>query len=315
MSSIRVGVVGAGYFGQFHAAKYAAMPGVELVAVADIDPSRARAVGREFAVPALGSGRDMFESVDAVSVATPAATHYAIARAFLERDIHVLVEKPIAMLTDEANDLVRLAEKKGVILQVGHQERFYFSRFDLPSLVSEPTEITCRRAGPYTGRGTDCSVVLDMMIHDLDLLHQITAVALQWVSGYGERVRSDFDDLADVTLSAGDDCVVRMFASRVHNRRERRLRICSDEGTLEIDFINQRFVHAPARAEHGSIGVKAEADGSFAHDWLADELSAFIASIRTGRPPLVGGADGRRALETALLIDRNLRAYPTAREA
>ena len=108
------------------------------------------------------------------------ATHYAIARAFLERDIHVLVEKPITMLTDEANDLVRLAEKKGVILQVGHQERFYFSRFDLPSLVSEPTEITCRRAGPYTGRGTDCSVVLDMMIHDLDLLHQITAVALQW---------------------------------------------------------------------------------------------------------------------------------------
>ena len=291
------------------------MGGVELVAVADIDPLRAHAVGGEFAVPAMISCRELIGAVDAVSIATPAATHYAIARAFLQRDVHVLVEKPIAMVAEEASDLVRMADDKGVILQVGHQERFYFSRFDLPSLVSEPTEITCLRAGPYTGRGTDCSVVFDMMIHDLDLLHQITAAPPQWVSGYGERVRSDYDDLAEVTLSAGDKCVMRMFASRVHRRRQRRLRICSDDGTLEIDFINQRFVHAPARAGRGLVGARAEADGSFARDWLAEELSAFIESIRTGQVPLVSGSDGCRALETALLIDRHLRAYPAAREA
>ncbi len=315
LSPIRVGVVGTGYFGRFHAAKYAQMPGVELVAVADADPQRASAVGCEFSVPGLTDYQAMIERVDAVSIATPATTHHAIASRFLAHGRHVLVEKPIACTLDEADELIGLAAGADVILQVGHQERFYFSQFDLTSLVPAPSEITFRRAGEFSGRGIDCSVVFDVMIHDLDLLGQITTAAPAWRGGYGERKRSGFDDVAEVALDLDGTCRALLFASRVSDRRERRLRITSPAATLEIDFVNHRFVHAPARAEAGSTNANADPAGGFARDWLAEELSAFIDSIRSGRSPIVGGADGRRALELALLIDRNLGAFPVAREA
>ena len=308
---LRAAVVGVGHYGRSHAEKYVKHPSADLVAVVDIDPARARAVGEEFGTSVYADYAQIFDSVDMVSVATPATTHYEIARAFLDQGIHVLVEKPIATDLQEADALIALAEQKGRILQVGHQERFFASQIGLDSLTGEPREIICRRTGPFTGRGTDCNVVLDLMIHDIDLMHSIMTSALGPVTAYGTAVKGRFEDEAEVTIHTDNGCKIHLLASRVSDRRERSIEIISAEGSVGVDFIARTVHHAINGQAVNGTQVNGQVNGgTVPQDLLAVEIAAFLESIRTGQPPLVNGKEGRRALETALLINRNLRPSP-----
>ena len=315
---MRAAVVGVGNFGQYHADKYAHHPDVKLCAVVDRDLERAQEIGRRHGVPAFADHAEIGDLVDAISVATPATSHYRIAAWFLERNVHVLVEKPITTTLADADDLIRRASGRGLVLQVGHQERYYFADMDFASLVGEPKEIYCRRVGPFSGRGLDCNVVLDLMIHDIDLVHQLAPSEPTQVSGTGEAQYGPFEDVAEVTLGLDDGCRVSLTASRAGNRRERSVRLISATGTLEVNLIDHTVRHCMsgnARLDGSDLAQPVTLARPAPSDLLAREIDAFIHSVSTGRRPLANGEDGRRALKTALLINRNLRTPSPVHEA
>jgi predicted dehydrogenase len=301
---LRAAVVGVGHYGRSHAEKYVQHPSADLVAVVDIDPDRAQAVGKEFGASIFTDYARIFDSVDMVSVATPATTHFEIARAFLDQGIHVLVEKPIATDLQQADGLIALAEQKGGILQVGHQERFFASQIGLDSLTGEPQEIVCRRTGPFTGRGTDCNVVLDLMIHDIDLMHSVLTSALGPVSAHGTAVHGRFEDEAEVTIHTDSGCKVHLLASRVSDRRERSIEIISAEGSVEVDFIARTVHHAVDGQAMNGTQVNGQVNGcAVPQDLLAVEIAAAHRTAapgqRQGRSPCPGdGAHDQSQPET-----------------
>ena len=312
LMEVRAAVVGVGHFGRYHVEKYRNHPHARLVGVVDIDLEREEHIGARYGVPGYLDYRDILDKVDAISIATPVSSHYEIAKAALEQGIHVLVEKPMAMTLDEADELIALAEARGLILQVGHQERFYLEPLGLADLASEPIEIQCTRIGPFTGRSLDCNVVMDLMIHDIDLVHQVVAAPFEQVTAYGAAVRGRHEDDVRATLLTDNGCKINLHASRISDHKERSVRIISAEGQLTIDLDRRRLVRqpaepggSPAAAINGTAGHAPEQQ-----DLLALEIGAFIESVRSGMPPLVGGADGRRALATALAITHKIQPWP-----
>lgn len=304
-----MGVVGVGYFGRFHAAKYAALDGCELAAVVDIDPARTAVAVESYGGQAFNAVEEILDRVDAVSIATPTHTHFAIARLCLEHGIHVLLEKPMTATLEEADALIALAESQGLVLQVGHQERFFAAQIGLTGLARTPVEIHCERTGPFTGRSVDCSVVKDLMIHDIDIAQSLVHTPVTGVIGLGTPTVTDYADEADVTLYYGSSCTVRLVASRASEGRRRTVRIVQGDGEIEVDFLARTCVHSRLGAiEPQLANVNGAMNGRrvLINDNLGQELAAFLDSIAGGEPPMVTGADGRRALETALLIEANL---------
>ena len=316
---LRVGVVGVGYFGRFHAAKYAALEGCELTAVVDIDIERARTVAEPYGCPAYTELEEVFGKVDALSVATPTWTHYEVARVCLENGIHVLVEKPMTSTLQQADALVALADARGMLLQVGHQERFFAAQVGLAGMASAPTDIYCERLGPFTGRSLDCSVVTDLMIHDIDLAQSLVRTQITGLIGLGAPSVTEFPDEADVTLYYANGCTVRLVASRASEGRSRRTRIIQADGTIDIDFLARTCSHSRLGAiepqlpyVNGSISGRR----ALVNDNLGQELAAFIDVLRHGGKPMVTGEDGRRALETALMIEQHMNiVFPEQRAA
>jgi predicted dehydrogenase len=290
---LRAAVVGIGAFGRHHAAKYARVPRVELVGVADPCPeARSKAVAAH-GVPATLDWRDLLGAVDVVSVCSPAVTHASIVRAFLNAGTHVLVEKPIATNLEEADQLIALAEATGLVLTVGHQERFVFARAGLLSYVDAPLEVECWREGPWTGRGGDVSVALDLMIHDLDLVHRLIPGQISDVdarSYKGEARRAD-DVSATMTFENGSRA--HLTASRVAKARRRGMRAIYPDGMIEIDFIS-RSVRNTTRRLLNPLELS---------DPLGESVEAFVNAVRLGGATLVRPEEARRALETALMIE------------
>lgn len=306
---VRVGVVGVGYFGRFHAAKYASLDGCELVAIVDIDGERAAAAAEAYGGTAFTEIRDILDKVDAVSIATPTSTHFDLATICLEHGVHVLVEKPMTSTVEQADSLIEAARQKGLVLQVGHQERFFAAQLNLGRVAGIPSEIFCERLGPFTGRSVDCSVVTDLMIHDIDLAQSLVRAKVTGVIGLGTPSVTNHADYADVTLYYANGCNVRLIASRASETRRRTTRIVYPEAVVEIDFLARTCNHS----ELGVIEPRMpEANGAvngrraLINDNLAQELAAFIDTVREGGTPMVTGQDGRQALETALLIEANL---------
>jgi predicted dehydrogenase len=251
----------------------------------------------------------LLDQVDAVSVATPTSTHYDVARACLERGIHVLVEKPMTSTVEQADELIELAARNGLVLQVGHQERFFAAQLGLEHLAKTPSEIHCQRLGPFTGRSVDCSVVTDLMIHDIDLAQSLVRGPVTGVIGLGTPSVTNHPDEADVTLYYANGCNVRLVASRASEGRRRTARIVHAEGEIEIDFLARTCTHSSLGAiEPRMPERKGGLNGRHVliNDNLGQELAAFLDSVIEGGSPMVTGEDGRRALETALLIEANL---------
>ena len=304
MTRLRAAVVGVGYLGRFHAEKWAARPDVELVAVVDVDPARAKAVAQQFGVAAETDHRAVLGRVDCVSVAVPTVHHHAVASALLAGGVDVLVEKPVAESVAQARALVELAARTQCVFQVGHLERFNPVLRPLVGRIHQPRFIECQRLGPFQERGTDVDVVLDLMIHDLDLVLSWVPSPLRAVEALGVPVLTRSVDIANARLRFANGCLADVTASRVSLKRERKLRIFQPDGYISIDF-DERRVRICRRdpGENGeapalSFEEIACPDG----DALAAEIDAFIAAVRARATPPVTGWDGLRAIEVAHVI-------------
>jgi predicted dehydrogenase len=246
-----------------------------------------------FHVPATGDWRNLLGRVDVVSICSPARTHALLVRAFLEEGAHVLVEKPIATDVDEAEELIALAEANDRVLTVGHQERFVFARTGLLDYADAPIAIDCVRTGPWTGRGTDVSVVLDLMIHDLDLMHRLVPGRVLSARARGRSVNGFMSDEVAATLQFENGTEVRLLASRSSELRRRSMRAVYADGEIEIDFLGRHIRNTTGRPLR-ALDVE---------DPLAESVADFIAAVRSGRSAMVRPEEARQALETALLIE------------
>ncbi len=303
---LKVAVIGVGHLGQHHARIYTELPGAELVGVADISDARRREVADRLGVPHYGDYRALLGKVDAVSVAVPTAVHHEIARAFLEAGCDVLVEKPITRTLPEADDLVAVAAAGGRILQVGHSERYNGAVQVLAGEVKDPAFIEVHRMGPFPGRGTDVDVVLDLMIHDIDIILTLVKSPLTAVSAVGVPVVSDQVDIANARLEFASGCVANITASRVTGERLRKIRVFQRDTCFVLDYASQelnlfRQVGPPGKAKLTRIEVPvARAEP------LRQELADFLQSVRTRRPPTVSGEAGREAIAVAARIIERL---------
>ena len=303
--TIRAAVIGTGYLGRFHAQKWAALAGCRLVAVADPVAAAREAVAHELGTEAVADWRQLLGRVDAVSIVTPTPLHYSIARAFLETGVHVLVEKPITTTVAEAADLIEVARAHGSVLQVGHLERFNEVVRAIEGLVPAPRFIESARLAPFKQRGTDVSVVLDLMIHDIDLIQSIVRAPIESIDAIGTSVFSDDLDIANARIRFASGCVANVTASRVSLRAERKMRIFEDEAYLSIDLQQKilTVIRKGAQPADGDLPQVAIEERTYEQgDALRAEIESFAAAIRDGTPPLVGGAEGLAALETATRI-------------
>jgi predicted dehydrogenase len=300
MKRVRAAVVGAGYLGTFHAEKYAQAAGCELVAVADVDEPRARALAERLGCRAVADYRELLGEVDCASVVVPTLHHREVGEVLLAAGVDCLIEKPLAASAAEAAELVRLAREHGRILQVGHLERFNPAMTRLARLIDRPRFIECHRLASFTTRGADVDVVRDLMIHDLDLIRLLVPGEVVSVEAVGVPVVTPRVDIANARLRFASGCIANVTASRVSVKRERKLRLFQPDMYLAIDLgersvrICRRTLNDAGQAEIGWEQIDlGEADA------LAKEIEAFLASVRTRARPAVTGEDGLAALELA----------------
>jgi predicted dehydrogenase len=318
-SMLRVGIVGAGHFGRYHALKVAASRRTTLSGITDPDVERAKTVGWETGARDVGF-EDLLDVSDAVIVAAPAEAHYDLSARALLAGKHVLVEKPIAATLAQADELAALAKQRGLVLQVGHLERFSAAYQAMAGRIGAPLYIEATRIAPFKPRGTDVSVILDLMIHDLDLVLALIDSEIESVDAVGAPVASPHEDIANARFQFRNGAVAAVTASRISPRTERRMRVFAQNSYMAADFAARKLtVIARAPAEDGRLppghqpvpGLAgfAVADVSWEdHDSLAAEHAAFAASVLDGTPVLVDAAVGRRALAAALAVAESMRA-------
>ena len=303
-SPLRVAVVGVGYLGRFHALIYSRMSDVDLVGVVDADPGRAAAVAAEAGCGVCDSLEDLAGRVDAVSIVVPTTAHLSAARPFLCRGCAVLIEKPIAATRAEGAEILRLARAHGALLQVGHVERFNAGVMALASRITTPRYIEAQRMGGFTERATDVDVVSDLMIHDIDIILALVGSELSAISAVGAAILTPHVDIASARLEFAGGAVANVVASRVSEKQTRRIRVFQTGGYLSLDFIGQTLDCAWLREVPGSPRPEIARERLTVEPVkpLDQELAAFVESARTGRPPLVDGAIGLKALEVALEV-------------
>jgi predicted dehydrogenase len=301
MSKIRAAVIGVGYLGRFHAQKYAQLPVCELVAVVDGREEVRKAVAGELGTQALADYRGLLGKVDAVSVVTPTPAHFEIADAFLAAGAHVLVEKPITETPEQARALIAQAAKFNRILQVGHLERFNAAVLAAEPHISSPRFMECTRLAPYKERGTDVNVVLDLMIHDIDLIQSLANSDIESIEAIGTPVFSGEIDIANARIRFANGCVANTTASRVSMKTERKLRIFEDAAYISLDLQQKILTLIRKRdgePQPGQLPVNIEEANLEQGDALKSEIESFLDCIRNNKRPLVSGEDGLRALET-----------------
>jgi len=311
MSKIRAAVIGVGYLGRFHAQKYAQLPACELVAVVDGREDVRNAVAGEVGARAVADYRELLGKVDAVSVATPTPAHFEIADAFLAAGAHVLVEKPITETPEQARALIAQAANAKRILQVGHLERFNAAVLAAEPYLSSPRFMECVRLAPYKERGTDVNVVLDLMIHDIDLVQSLAASEIVSIDAIGTPVFSGEIDIANARIRFANGCVANTTASRVSLKTERKLRIFEDAAYISLD-LQQKILTLIRKREGvpqpGQLPVTIEEANLEQGDALKSEIESFLECIRNNQRPIVSGEDGLRALETAIRITEQVHA-------
>lgn len=305
MSELRIGVIGVGYLGQFHAEKYYRMDNVRLAGVADIDPARAEDVAAKYDSRAFTDYRDLLGHVDAVSVVVPTESHFEIGLESLKRDVDVLIEKPMTTTLEQADKLIDMAESRRRILQIGHLERFNPAVLALNDFITHPMFIEVHRLSIFKDRSTDVSVVLDLMIHDIDIILNIVKSEIQSIHAAGVPVICEHADIANVRMQFESGCVANVTASRISTKNQRKIRIFQKDAYISVDFA-KREISLIRRTEDSPNGIVPGTEFQqmcFTEaDVLEDELESYIHSVRTRKAPVVSGHAGRRALAVALDI-------------
>ena len=300
---VPVGVVGVGHLGQHHAAKYAASVKANLVAVVDIDRDRGLQVGRDLGVAAFTDYRDLLGKVRCVSIAVPTLLHYEMSRVFLSEGIDVLVEKPMTVTLEDGEKLVALAGEKKCILQVGHLERFNPAVRRLENVIREPKFIECHRLAPYVERGTDVDVVLDLMIHDIDVIASLVRSPVDSVEAVGVPILTDKPDIVNARIRFANGCIANVTSSRVSMKRERKVRFFQSDAYISLDYDQKRAqIYRKTGAGQGLESIRGESIEMQDGDALADEIESFLEVVQTRGIPLVSGEEGLRALRIASMI-------------
>jgi predicted dehydrogenase len=299
---LRVGVVGVGHIGSNHARLYAEIPSTEFSAVYDVDVARANAIGRKFGATSARSLDEFIKLIDAASVATPTDTHYEIAKSLLATGKHVLVEKPITDNTAHAGELAELAARKDLILQVGHVERFNPVLSALENHLTHPRFIEAHRLSPYPDRNTEIGVVLDLMIHDLEIILHFVRSPVQSIDAVGVPVLSRAEDIANARLRFKNGCVANITSSRISPERMRKIRVFQEDAYLSLDYQNQSgeiYRRVGGRIARNKVEIERE-------EPLKRQLASFIECASTGREPRVSGFQATAALELAVQITKTI---------
>ncbi|MEE8433255.1 MAG: Gfo/Idh/MocA family oxidoreductase [bacterium] len=301
--TIRAAVIGVGHLGRYHAQKYAALPGCELIGVVDSDSERAESVGGELNVPAYTALESILGRAEAVSIATPTQLHFAVGKACLEAGMHVLIEKPLAATQEQGQTLASLARRHERILQVGYLERFNPAFLACRPRIKGPRFIETLRISPFAGRGVDVDVVLDLMSHDLDLVTSMVDSPIRTLHAVGLSLMTSSTDLAHVHMVFQNGCVANLTASRISAKAERKMRLFQKNRYFSIDF------STPTAREYTTEGRPASETPIVEEpvevqpgDALLAEIQAFLAAVRGEAPLIVGGEEGLRAMSVAARV-------------
>jgi len=306
---VKIGVVGVGYLGSIHARIYARMPNVDLVGVVDIDPGLARKVGSECNCDSYNSPEQLLDEVDAVSIVVPTTLHREVAELFIDNNVDILLEKPVAHTVTDAEKIVLAAEKKGVILQVGHLERFNAGIIALADMLDRPRFFEVHRLGTFVERATDVDVITDLMIHDIDIVLSLVKSPLERVTAVGTSVITSHVDIANARLEFRDGTVANVTASRVSSKKFRRIRVFAESCYLALNFADQQLeVVRPERENESDrfARIMTQQVKIESRPPLDAELEHFVECVRTRQAPLVGGRDGLEALRVAEIVQRDI---------
>jgi predicted dehydrogenase len=302
MKRLRVGVVGVGHIGSNHARLYAEIPSAEFSAIYDVDLAKANAIAKKYRVTPAQSLDEFAEMVDAASIATPTNTHYEVARSLLGLGKHLLIEKPIMDNTRHASELAELAARDHLILQVGHVERFNPVLSALEARLTHPRFIEAHRLSPYPERSTDIGVVLDLMIHDLEIILHLVRSPVQTIDAVGVAVLSRGEDIANARLRFENGCVANITSSRISPERMRKIRVFQEDAYLSLDYEKQTgeiYRRAEGRITREKVEIARE-------EPLKHQLASFVECARSGRQPRVSGFQAIAALELAMEITKRI---------
>ena len=309
MDNVRVGVIGVGHLGINHARVYTEILGADLVGVVDVDEERAHTVADPLGVPAYNDIEYFItqNKPDALSIVVPTTRHYEIAKIAMEQGINVLIEKPVTTSVDEAEKLLRLATEKNLILQVGHIERFNSAVQHVRAFINDPYFIQTRRIGPFSPRINDVGVVLDLMIHDVDIILSMINSELVSISAVGSCVRTEHEDIASAQLGFANGALAQILVSRVSEKRCRVMEITEAERYITVNFETQDIsVQRCVRQSGGNMVEVMEHPVFPKAEPLKMEIQHFVSCVRDGRQPMVGIRDGKRALEVCVAVLRQI---------
>lgn len=313
MSIIKTAVIGVGHLGKNHARHLSKIPNSQLIGVADTNQEAANQIAQLYNVKPFADYKKLLKQVDAVSIATPTVAHYEIAKKALSKGIHTFIEKPITITVPEANKLIALAEKNKVVLQVGHIERFNPAFVAAQEFLKDPKFIECHRLSSFSFRSIDIDIVLDLMIHDIDLILSIVKSSVKKIDAVGVRIISDKNDLANARLVFANGCVANLTASRASDKAMRKMRVFTGATYASIDFADRTASVYERKGDLSTLAVNPPPGfnpkefmlDKFINvqnlvitpaDQLEQELTSFVEAIQENKPPLVTGADGRDAL-------------------
>lgn len=309
MDKISAGVVGVGYMGRLHAQKYALIDDTELTGLFDVEKNLAGETAREFETRAFDSLDGLLEKVDLVSIVVPTQDHYRVSKKCLEAGVNILLEKPITQTVEEAEELISLAQERDLVFQVGHLERFNEAVMALEGMIENPRFVESHRLAIYKPRGTDVNVVLDLMIHDIDLILSLVKAPVESIEALGTPVLSGEVDIANARLKFGNGCAANVTASRVSREVMRKIRIFQHDSYITINFHDRKLSVLKKGGEGAPIPGLPDfflQEKSFPlGDALMTEVQSFVDAVKNNTEPIVSGEDGKRALELAIQISRN----------
>jgi len=305
MKNLQIGVIGVGYLGRFHAQKYASMEGVDLVGVVDIDGKQSGLVAGECSCAAFTDYKEMLPAVDAVSIAVPTPYHHKVAGDCLDAGIDVLLEKPMTVTLEEADDLIARAESKNLILQIGHLERFNPAVQAMEPFLTTPVFIESNRIATFKHRGADVDVVLDLMIHDIDIILNIIHSPIKTIHTVGAPVATATTDIANARLIFENGATANVTVSRISRTNVRKMRIFQPGSYINVDFGNKKVMTIQLSDELLDSGMPKQVVElrTFTNvDALLSEITSFVQHVRDRTKPAVSGFEGRRALAVALQV-------------
>lgn len=300
MDQLKVGVIGCGVLGLRHAEIYNRLPNVKLVGVYDVSVKKAEALGKQLNVPFFSDPSQLYESITAASVCTPAISHYQVSSELLKHDVHLLIEKPITTNLEDADSLLKLAKEKKLTLQTGHIERFNGAVCKVKEMVKKPLFIECDRIGFFDPRIADVGVVLDLMIHDIDIALYLVGSKVKKVEAIGMKILSNSEDFANCRLEFESGTVCNLTASRMAQKHRRKIRIFEEHRYISLDYFSQEALTFAKDSAKFNETIYHPIDVRKTNS-LEEEIKAFVKCVLSGERPLVSGEDARAALEVALL--------------